>query len=504
MGKSQNFLTPVNVFLSLGLFFGILLIFLTPPFQAPDEYGHFSRAFALSRADILPKARTYLPTSVLSFMADVSTNKIVFNYNHKQSEQSLLAEFSRAYEDRDLGYVRTLGTVAYSPVAYLPQSLGIWIGSTLRVPPIAIFYMGRLTSLAVWLFLVLLSIRTTPVLRWFFCLLMLMPMTIFQAASYSTDGFLFGSCMLLVASLLRLVFSENKTITARDLAGVGLCLFVIAAIKPVYITLGGLYLLIPQEKFTSRIRYFSSGLGLLLFACLPAVLWLIATSGVATVIPGGDMPGQLSFIRSDFLRFLGVILRSMVVNTPTLTRNAVGYLGWVDTPLPLWVTFAYVAALITIAIFSGEGVRKPSLKGRLFPLALYLFTITILYVYFFITWTLPGAMVIIGVQGRYIIPLIPLLALAVANLRFHLPRWIAVAVFLFSTLILSVTCYSIVRRYYIHGSQPFVYQPLIITSGLGCDVFTTRPISTSGNQVPTAWVLIAYSKDSAGSLSFPI
>jgi uncharacterized membrane protein len=307
----------------------------------------------------------------------------------------------------------------------------------------------------------------------------LMPMSIFQAASYSPDGLLFGSCMLLVASILRLAFSEGKSITARDLILSGLCLFVIAAIKPVYITLGGLLLLIPREKMPGQVRFLASGLGLLTFACIPAILWLVAISGGAALMHTSDPVLQLSLFRSDLPHFAGLLFRSMLMNTPSLTRMGIGFLGWVDTPLPLWVTFSYLVAIIMVILFDTGKIQKLTLGQRMIPLILYFFTSIAMNIYSYIYWSLPGAELVQGIQGRYFIPLIPLLAIIPLNQKFHLPRWTAIAVILFCTLILSVTGYSIVRRYYIHGSRPFVYRPLITTSSLSNATFFAKPASTT-------------------------
>lgn len=41
-------------FLILAITFGILLIIVTPPFQAPDEYNHYYRAIGISNGDLVP------------------------------------------------------------------------------------------------------------------------------------------------------------------------------------------------------------------------------------------------------------------------------------------------------------------------------------------------------------------------------------------------------------------------------------------------------------------
>ncbi len=42
-----------HVFLILGLLFGLAFVFVTPPFQVPDEYNHFFRAYEISQGKLL-------------------------------------------------------------------------------------------------------------------------------------------------------------------------------------------------------------------------------------------------------------------------------------------------------------------------------------------------------------------------------------------------------------------------------------------------------------------
>ncbi|MCK6693665.1 MAG: DUF2142 domain-containing protein, partial [Thermoanaerobaculia bacterium] len=63
-------ITPVRFFVPLSLFFGAILVFITPPFQSPDEYNHFFRAFQVSKGRFYPETLHhnrlggYLPASL--------------------------------------------------------------------------------------------------------------------------------------------------------------------------------------------------------------------------------------------------------------------------------------------------------------------------------------------------------------------------------------------------------------------------------------------------------
>ncbi len=97
--------------------------------------------------------------------------------------------------------------------------MGILVGRLLRLPPIAIFYLGRLFNLAVWLGLVFLAIRSTPIFPWVLLALALLPMSIFQGASNSTDSLLIALSLLWIASTMRLAFTPDLQVKQKSSCG---------------------------------------------------------------------------------------------------------------------------------------------------------------------------------------------------------------------------------------------------------------------------------------------
>jgi hypothetical protein len=87
---------PERVFLFLSVFCGILMVFLTPPFQVPDEIAHFSRSYELSQGNFDVKIAS-MPKSVMDFMRSVSAD-IPFHTENKQSKKALFAELSRPFQ----------------------------------------------------------------------------------------------------------------------------------------------------------------------------------------------------------------------------------------------------------------------------------------------------------------------------------------------------------------------------------------------------------------------
>jgi uncharacterized membrane protein len=447
--RSLVSLSPVTLFLAIGIVFGVLLSFVTPPFQVPDEYIHYYRSAAILQGTLLPGTTVRLPAAMVDFSLEVSPDPLPGNDQNKQSKRALLAEFRRNPRESGFKQVDTSSTVSYSPFPYLTAAIGIGLGMLLKLPPIAGFYLGRLSNLALWLLTGYYVLKTLPCLKWFFCLLMLMPMVVFMTASVSHDVLLYCSSFLFVTLVLRLASDDTQTVTRADLVLMGVCLILIGLVKPVFLSLAALVLLLPAGKFRNKRQYFLTGAGLLLIAILPALGWFWITSGQSYLHPGADPVAQAELVKTDPFTYLVIILRSMILDIPSRARMAVGVLGWADTPLPAWITPIYLAALLAVAILDGsKKIRLDSLQ-RVNPILVYLLTVFVIYVHSYLTRTPVAASSVDGVQGRYLLPVLPLVAISLINGKYSLPRWIGLAIMIFCAVIAAVTVRTLILRYYV-------------------------------------------------------
>jgi uncharacterized membrane protein len=197
--------SPEIIFLLFGLFFGTILVFVTPPFQAPDEGAHFKRAYQISSGQIVAKKRNgsvggVIPLSITkleNYFMRLADKKTKITY------QEIIDKMSIDLDPTETFFGHFPNTSLYSPVPYLPQSIGIAIGRLLNFHTLNLLYLGRLLNLICWTLLTYLAIKITPILKWIFVLLSLMPMTIFLAASLSADPILISASFLLIACTLK-------------------------------------------------------------------------------------------------------------------------------------------------------------------------------------------------------------------------------------------------------------------------------------------------------------
>lgn len=443
---------PIKSFCFLTFFFGMLFALITPPFQVADENRHFMRAFQLSEGTIIGqihqgKSGGFLYENVIKCAN--STMHIAWKPEEKHSVDATIALLDISL-DKQKKVFSPFASVMYSPVPYIPQIFAIWTTSVFTAKPIIMMYMARFFNLICWIALVSISIKITPVFKRVFWILALTPMALFQAASVSADCLTNGIAFLLTACFLKSAFGPQKVGT------LDLCLFFVLTIilslsKNVYFLLAGLYLLIPTEKIGSKKRYFSLFLLLLVVNVMVVLGWTFCTSGLTIFQREGiSVTGQLDFIRSHPFYYLVVLAKTVVKGGNSMFNSFIGVLGWTDTKLPLWHTWL-CGGVLFITAFT-EKTKDISIKmgAKVLLLAIASGITILFFTLMYLCFSPVGLDLIKGIQGRYFIPLSPILFLMLYNKSIHL-RFKHIDFFLvvYALISLSNTVYVLIERYYL-------------------------------------------------------
>ena len=407
-------LRPEIFFLVLALAAGSAMVFITAPFQAPDESVHFFRAYQISEGNL--RGAKYgglaggpLPEAVV--MTAKRFQEPAFHPDKKADRQAVKESLKEPMEMGRRIFVKFPNTVINAPLCYTPQALGIALGRFCGLPVLGMMYAGRLFSLLCWIALVFAAIRTTPAFKWIIAMVGLMPMTIFLAASLSADTMINACALLLAAIILRVRFSQGVLMASKTLAIIAALCIAISLMKFVYVPLVGLIFLIPPKYWGGQKKMFIL-CSAIITACVVAVLlWSIETKRVYVPLYGSFMPDQIVYILTNPLRYIVILLKSTVHFLHSFVSTFTGVLGWLDTKLPDWVYYTYTPVLLALAINERTEENSFPLPARIW-LALcccasYLLIATAQY----LTMNLVASQLLIGVVGRYFIPLaVPALA----------------------------------------------------------------------------------------------
>jgi uncharacterized membrane protein len=396
-----------RIVLIVGALVGLALVFITPPFQVPDEDAHFFRAYQASTFNLrLEKRSKYVVGAELP-RSYLQTQLLFRSLTLDRGSRVHFAMYQSALSIAESETVFCSPILPYPPVAYTAQAIGMFAGRIAGAPPVISFYIARILNLALFLFMVTYAIRLMPVMPWGLALLILMPMTMFEAASVSADAFTIGFSFLMIAFLLHCAARE-KRLAAGDVGLMFAGAVILALAKQGYSPLIFFALLIPSDRFGTRMRKAIVLSGLFIITAAIGIACLFAIRDYSVGLPGSDSAGQLRLILAHPLSYLVKLIASPFRSF--CIESFIGWLGWLDTRLPKWILVPY--SLLLIAVPFAERRRFVlSRQQRLVAGGLFLLLGAIIFTVQYLSWNPVGRKIIDGVQGRYLIPFSPLLLL---------------------------------------------------------------------------------------------
>jgi uncharacterized membrane protein len=412
--KNAQLVKVEILFILLLLIFGVPMAVLIPPGAGYDEEDHLVRVWELSGFSFLPGQLSPRELQYPILFRD-------FAYRQQGSSGIIDSEFWQRYARASLyedGFVRReIDTKSvYSPALLLPQAITMRVlGRTEALPALIAFYASRLASLLSYLVLVWLAIRWMPFGKWILLVLALSPIALFQAATLTPDAISNGLGFLFIAGNLRAAKLEK--LDWKQVGTLILLVFLLFLTKLNLLPLILLPLLIvPPSKFTARGTYASLLITIVVFFLIEVVGWnVIAAARSAPLLANEADPGaQLAYMAGHPFAFLQTLFKDFMTNGLMYFQGWVNGYGYYYWSPPQVVSMFFLLGLGFVLLFDStrEQVnRKFHIAFILVFIAGYLATIISLYA----TFTPVGADQVLGVQGRYFIPLALPLFLTLAS-----------------------------------------------------------------------------------------
>lgn len=420
-------LRPGRAFVLLSALFGLPLVLLTAPFQAPDEPHHFRRAYQVSEGGFMPtrqgnRGGGELPTSVAAVSQRFGRLKPPVRGTTSRAE--ILEGLRLPLQPEDRTFVPFVAAL-YPPVGYVPQASAIAAGRALDLPPLALMYLGRVANLLAWVALGAAAIRVAPEMGRPLLLLLLMPVSIFQAASLSADATTNGLAVLFTALVWRNATGGTRAAGERPsfigwpaLAGIAGLSVALSMTKFAYLPLAGLVLLIPADRLGGRWRRAAAVAALAAVNIAAVLAWAPRTGGLDTIVRSGrpdvSPRRQVEYLKSHPAALVTVPVATFLRDGMFLVRSFVGRPGTNDIRMSAVFIFGYLAALVA-ACRPGRGDPPAPPPRRLAvgvvaPVVLSVGAVGLLnYLY----WTAVGDRCVESLHGRYLIPLAPAVLLLI-------------------------------------------------------------------------------------------
>ncbi len=469
VGGIRLLASPEWFFLAIAIPFGMALLILTPPIQSPDEDFHLLRAFQLSEGRVIAEKRGDETGGELP----ISLGQLIDRFAHLpfyEEQKTNVAEIREAFsiplnasERQFMGF----STIALQPpLGHVPQAVGLLLGRQVTQSVLVGLYLGRFFNLLASVLIAFWAIRRTPVCKWGFVGLSLLPMALFLAASLSSDGLTNALTSLFLAEILRAAFGDSERLTTRDLSWLTVLGGVVGGlIKQAYFPLAICFLLIPIRKLGSAHRY-GMALALVLgVTFLGTAAWGFVVKDIyspARLTQGINVEEQMELIRSDPGSMVKTLGWTVFYQFRAKIKQLVGVLGWGDVPLP---SAARNLDLICLAgLFLVDFTPRTALKKRqvLIALGTVSFISLLVLILLHLTWN-PVSFPYVRFQGRYFIPVAPLLGILFSQLAGRVSpvvlRWLQrVRPLSVAGLpcVLLVAIWSLYQRYYVDSPDEMV------------------------------------------------
>jgi hypothetical protein len=436
--------TPIIPFLFIlfALPTALFMALAVPVGQVPDEAAHIARAGSLLHGQLLGQREPRLdgaghPIQGAGVTLDPGPVYADFAFNFGDPKKMTAANVARLEAipwPTHRIFIGSPNTAVYFPIFYVPGAFALGAGHYLQYSPYVAVLLGRVVNALTCLVIGVLALRLARRGRLLLLATMSLPMSLALIGSFNEDGVLIATTALIAALLTRAVGPRGV-----DYWVAALLLACVIAVKPPYLPMA-VVMLLPCTAWNRR--ELLPAVGAMALATLPAVAWALVTlSFVATpfifgppyhpgplwpgdphrLFPGSDTRAQLDVFFHDPWLLIHLPVQTLKLLWWVELQGTVGLLGLLDVGLASPVYTGWFVAMIAAALGSVFASREegpgPRLSFVLIALVGVVATIFAIFDLEYLSWTKVGQTLIDGVQGRYALPLLALLAISLPVIR---------------------------------------------------------------------------------------
>lgn len=455
---------PVYFFVLVAIVMESVFTVLRPPLQSPDEFFHLCRAYQVSEGQFLPVIKDQrvggeLPACLKEFASfylplTFTPQYRVSSIDHKEISEIDCSDKRRIFMDFP-------NTSTYSPIAYLPHSFALFVLRKLNCSIGTQYFGARLFAFLLYLLCMITVIRIIPIHKWLVVTLLLLPMNLYMLNSFTGDTVTNMLSFLLISLVLKHRFVSEKVKT-KDLVLI-LCVGMLLAFsKVIYSSLLFLLLIIPAKKFPSQIYKYAA------IAVVIAISFLLANAWSSTAMkfyptydaynpayvqsvtihPTADPHKQLEHLSAHKLHLLKVIQNSITEEPKFYLRSYIGHFGtYMDAPVPDWFFKMAFAVILFVALFE-KNVFCLSIGDKLVILFSVCCAYSLIVLSQHLVWNDVGSEKFKPLQGRYLVPLFPLLFMLLNHPWKNIMFDLSLLIVIFSIYTNSYCAKLLYSRYY--------------------------------------------------------
>lgn len=470
-------------FLVLALSFGVLMCACMPVIAEVSWDGqiHFNSVNALSYvldAEYTGADQMMVRADAVVELDLLGSGDVSAVWQPRQDADAVLAaQNSLVNLEESVATVSTVEThvlnggswVAPASIGYLPSAMGLWFGRLTQLSCLGQYFLGRLFSVLAYCWIFFCAIRRLRSGKSIVAALGLLPTPMLMAANFSYDPWCFAWITYAFARYVG-VLQSGGVFRRCDATAIFGAFFLGALVKAVVFPLLLVFFVAPKRFFASARseRLFRMGAVLTVLTLLASFAVPFVSSGAE----GGDMrggddvssAGQVAYILSDPLGYLGILGRFAVgffnpLNfTPASDTlpNALSAFPYLMDPGALASRIISVIewALVIISVVQDRGEEDSAYRGWSMKTASavgFASAFSLIATALYVSFTSVGLKTIVGVQHRYLLPLLACAALVFFNFKNGLVRarrgvysigflgaeWVALVVVVYSMFVLA-------------------------------------------------------------------
>lgn len=374
---------------------GLVMVWLIPPFQKADEIIHLQNVSSMFSGQ------------------NWSIQKRFLSLPEKLKGVDISHRYERKFEDSRLwekDFDKALVTFGYNTnvksfITYFPAEIGVWIGSLFPYPVMAL-YLGRMAGLI--LFLICIWVALKIIDKKYAGLVMayaMIPMVVHQVTEVSYDVFLLCLAPLILAvfvKTLRQAQGNNWKLLISLIALTALFVMV----KPGYYPMVLLVVIVLWQKYKLYLIKKPWIIGLFVLLSVPIVLKFVGFLDSNANWSGN----QVEILRRDPVIVFRIVVDTWEAKRDFYLQGMMGYFGWLDYQYEFGqflVIFGLIVSIITSVISKNKKAVVDWL-GWVIIGGIVFGTYLLIEMGMWMQWTAVGSTVVEGVQGRYLLPLVPL------------------------------------------------------------------------------------------------
>lgn len=404
-----------SAFAVMTFFIGCIYIFVLPPFTVPDESAHIVTVYSKS-SKLLGKEVTDEEGKVIA-----DSNMGLYFIREEYPTKESYIRFVKGALGKNSDVITTKESLAnplnVKAVGYIPQIVGVSIARILKGSGEQILLIGRLFALLCYCFIMYFAIRIFPLNKMILFAVGVLPMTMQQVCSFSYDSVLLGLCFFLISYILWLIYTK-EVVELKDVLILVCVVSGIVMIKYIYIPIIGLLLFIPKHKINFRVdrkKIAVSMFGMLSMFEIGSKRTLITEAAAKNmqIRSDGLYKYSIGYVISNLGDTLIVVTRTVFEKISFFVESMIANpLGWVEIQLPNIIVLGFAIVLIFSAI---PNHRSKKITKRMMVTAGFIVVIVsgLVLAAMLISYTYVGSDTILGVQGRYFLPVLPLVLLIV-------------------------------------------------------------------------------------------